>query len=297
MRIVTPQAVTAANLTSSNVTITETAWTAGTYATGTQRYVGTTLYQVIASPSTTDNPTVGVTLPTPTWKVVGAINRFKMFDGVIGTQTTRTGTIVITVTPGAIVNAVAFFGLAGNTINVKMTDPVEGVVYNQTKTLQDNTLIIDWYAWFFEPIYPKADAVFADLPSYLNAAITVTIDAGSGTAACGEMVMGRQRTIGIANFGTSVSIQDYSRKTTDDYGNVVIEERAYTKRADYDVTMETAAVASAQRLLADIRTTPTVFIGEEDRPETVVYGFYRQFSIVLSTPTLSSCSIEVEGLV
>lgn len=297
MRIVTPQAVTASNLTSSNVTITETAWTAGTYTTGTQRYVGTTLYEVIASPSTTDNPTVGVTLATPTWKVVGAINRYKMFDSIISSQTTRTGTIVVTVTPGAIVNAVAFFGLSGNTINVTMSDPTEGTVYNETKTLQDNTLIADWYAYFFEAIYPKSDAVFADLPSYLNASITVTIDAGAGTAACGEMVMGRQRTLGVSNFGTSVSIQDYSRKSTDDYGNVIIEERAFTKRADYDVTVETSRVATVQKTLADIRTTPTVFIGEEDRPETVVYGFYRSFNIVLSTPTLSDCSIEVEGLV
>lgn len=297
MRIVTPQAVTVSNLTSTNVTITETAWTAGTYTTGTQRYVGTTLYEVIASPSTATDPVAGVAAVPPTWKVVGSINRFKMFDGVISSQTTRTGTIAVTVTPGAAVNAVAFFGLSGNTVNVTMTDPVEGTVYNQTKSLQDNTLIADWYAYFFEAIYQKTDAVFADLPSYLNASIAVTVNAGAGTAACGEMVMGRLQTLGVSNFGTSVSIQDYSRKSTDDYGNVIIEERAFTKRADYDVTVETPRIATVQKTLAEIRTTPTVFIGEETRAETVVYGFYKSFNIVISTPTLSDCSIEVEGLV
>lgn len=297
MRIVTPQPITASTLTSSNVAITETLWTAGTYTTGTQRYEGTTLYQVIATPSTTDQPSVGAVAAVPTWKVVSAIGRYKMFDSVISTQSTRTGTIVVTVTPGQIVNAAAFFGLSGNTINVKMTDPVEGIVYNQTKTLQDNTLISDWYAYFFESIYPLTDEVFTDLPSYLNAAITVTIDAGAATAKCGEMVIGRQSTLGVANFGTSISIQDYSIKTTDDYGNIVVQERAYTKRADYDVTVETDRVAVVQKLLADIRTTPTVFIGEEDKPETVVYGFYKSFNIVISTPSISDCSIEVEGLV
>lgn len=297
MRIVTPQPITAATLTASNVAITETLWTAGTYATGVQRYEGITLYEVIASPSTTDQPSVGAVAAVPTWKVIGAIGRFKMFDNVISTQSTRTGTIVVTVDPGQIVNAAAFFGLAGNTINVTMTDPVEGVVYNETKTLQDNTLIADWYAYFFESIYPLTDAVFTDLPSYLNATITVTIDAGAATAACGEMVIGRQSLLGVSNFGTSVSIQDYSIKTTDDFGNVVIQERAYSKRADYDVTVETNRVATVQKLLADIRTTPTVFIGEEDKPETVVYGFYKSFNIVISTPSISDCSIEVEGLV
>jgi hypothetical protein len=297
MRIVTPQPITPANLTASNVTITETLWTAGTYTTGTQRYEGTTLYEVIASPSTTDQPSVGAAKTVPTWKIIGAINRYKMFDNVISTQTSRTGTIVVTVVPAQVANAVAFFGLAGNTINVTMTDPIEGTVYNQTKSLQDNTLITDWYAYFFEGIYQKEDAIFADLPSYINGSIIVTINAGAGTAKCGEMVMGRQQTLGVSNFGTSVSIQDYSIKTVDDFGNVVIQQRAFSKRADYDVTVETPLVSAVQKLLADIRTTPTVFIGEDDKPETVVYGFYKQFNIVISTPSISDCSIEVEGLV
>lgn len=297
MRIVTPQPITPAVLTASNVTITETIWTAGTYATGVQRYEGTTLYEVIASPSTTDQPSVGAAKTVPTWKVIGAINRYKMFDNVISTQTSRTGTIVVTVLPAQVTNAVAFFGLVGNTINVTMTDPIEGSVYNQTKSLQDNTFITDWYAYFFEGFYQKEDAVFADLPSYTNASITVTIDAGASTAKCGEMVMGRQQTLGVSNFGTSVSIQDYSIKTTDDFGNVVIQQRGFAKRADYDVTVETPLVSAVQKLLADIRTTPTVFIGEDDKPETVVYGFYKQFNIVISTPSISDCSIEVEGLV
>ena len=297
MKIVTPIPITSSILTASNVAITETAWTAGTYTTGTQRYVGTTLYQVVASPSTTDNPTVGVSATPPTWKAVGAINRFKMFDNIINTQTVKAGTIAITVNPGQLVNAAAFFGLQGNTINVTMNDPTEGVVYNETQSLQDNTLIVDWYAYFFEGIYQKSDAVFVDLPSYVNATMTVTIDAGAATASCGEMVIGRQSTLGLSNFGTSVSIQDYSVKTTDDFGNIVIEQRAYSKRADYDVTVETPRIAAVQKLLADIRTTPTVFIGSQDNPETVVYGFYKQFNIVISTPTLSDCSIEVEGLI
>jgi hypothetical protein len=296
MKIVTPQPITTATLTASNVAITETLWTAGTYATGVQRYEGVTLYQVIAVPSTTDQPSVGAALAVPTWQILGAINRYKMFDNVISTQTTRTGTIVVTVDPGQIINAAAFFGLAGNTINVVLTDPVEGVVYNQTKTLQDNTLIVDWYAYFFELIYPLTDAVFTDLPSYLNATITATINAGAATAACGEMVIGRQAILGVANFNTSVSIQDYSIKTTDEFGNTIVEQRRFSKRADYDVTVETTRVATVQKLLADIRTTPTVFIGEDNRPETVVYGFYKSFNIVISTPSISDCSIEVEGL-
>ena len=296
MIIVQPVPVTSAMVTASNVTITETLWTAGTYTLNTQRYVGTRLYKVIVA-STTDNPTVGVTLTPPSWQDIGAINRFKMFDQVVNTQTTRTSLIDVSILPGTIINALAMFDLDGVTTTITMTDPIEGVVFNETKSLQDNTIIIDWYSYFFESITTRSDVVFLGLPAYGSATIRIQVDAGASTAAIGEVVIGRQRNLGVTNFGTSVSILDYSRKETDEFGNIVVETRPFSKRADFDVTVETGSVAAVQKALASIRTTPTVFIGDEDRAETIVYGFYRGFNIIISTPSISDCSIEVEGLI
>lgn len=296
MIIVQPVPVTSAMVTASNVAITETLWTAGTYALNTQRYVGTRLYKVIVA-STSDNPTVGVTLTPPSWQDIGAINRFKMFDQVVNTQTTRTGLIDVNVLPGTIINALAMFDLDGVSTTITMTDPVEGVVFNETKSLQDNTIIIDWYSYFFESITTRSDVVFLGLPAYGSATIRIQVNAGASTAAIGEVVIGKQRNLGVTNFGTSVSILDYSRKETDEFGNIVVETRPFSKRADFDVTVETGSIAAVQKALASIRTTPTVFIGDEDRAETIVYGFYRGFNIIISTPSISDCSIEVEGLI
>jgi hypothetical protein len=195
------------------------------------------------------------------------------------------------------VNAVAFFGLAGTEISLSMTDPVEGIVYNETRSLQDNTLINDWYSYFFEEIVYRSDMIFAPLPNYMDGTLAFTIDAGASQAKCGEVVMGRQKSIGVANFGTGVSIQDYSRKDRDAFGNTIITPRAFSKRADYDVTIETRYAAAVQKTLADLRTTPTVYVADPNRPETVVYGFFKSFTIVLSNPSISECSIDVEGLV
>ena len=296
MIIVQPVPVTSAMVTASNVAITETLWTAGTYTLGQERYVGTRLYKVLVA-STTDNPTVGVTLTPPSWQDIGAINRFKMFDQVVNTQTTRTSLIDVNVLPGTIINALAMFDLDGVSTTVTMTDPIEGVVFNETKSLQDNTIIIDWYSYFFESITTRSDVVFLGLPAYGGATIRIQVNAGASTAAIGEVVIGKQRNLGVTNFGTSVSILDYSRKETDEFGNTIVETRPFSKRADFDVTVETGAIAAVQKALASIRTTPTVFIGDEDRAETIVYGFYRGFNIIISTPSISDCSIEVEGLI
>jgi len=297
MIIIQPVPITPAMLTASNVPETDApAWTAGTYTIGQLRIYDHRVYEVIVA-STTARPDIGAVATPPSWLDLGATNRFKMFDQIISTQTIKNVEVDVDITPAAIVNSAAFFGMLGNSITLTMTDPIEGVVYTETRSLQDNTLIIDWYSYFFEEVAYLPDIVFLNLPTYGSATLNAVIDGGAGDAKVGEVVIGRQRTLGVSNFGTSVSIIDYSVKSTDDFGNTIIVQRAYSKRADYDVTVETSSVAAVQKALADIRTTPTVFVGDENRPETVVYGFYKQFNIVLSTPSISDCSIEVEGLV
>lgn len=287
--------MTGTGLAFSNVPETDYAqWSAGTYTLGTRRLFNRKVYEVIVA-STTDQPDTGAALTVPSWLLIGSENRYKMFDNTISTQTAQATSIEAAVTPGGIVNAVAFFGLSGNKVTVTVDDLTEGVVYDTTKSLQDYTAIVDWYAYFFEDIVQRTDIVFLDLPSYGSATLGFTVE---GVAAeCGEVVFGRQKILGVSNYGTGISIQDYSIKSRDDFGNTIITQRAFSKRADYDVTVETAAVSAVQKALADIRTTPTVFVGEETKAETVIYGFYRSFSIVLSNPSVSDCTIEVEGLV
>lgn len=270
-------------------------WAAGSYDEGDRVLFDHAVYEALTT--TTDQPDVGVLADPPTWVYVSVANRWKMFDEIISTQTENPGIITVSIDPGTTVNALAMFGLNGSSLMVTMTDPIEGVVYSEERPLQDNTDITSWYAYFFEDIVQIDQALFLDLPSYGTAVLEVSIVAGSETARCGELVLGKQRDLGVANFGTSVGIQSYSVKSTDDFGNTVIVSRPFAKRADYDVTVETNKIAGVQKLLAAIRDIPIVYIGDENRPETIVYGFYRNFDIVLSSPTISDCSLEVEGLV
>jgi len=232
-----------------------------------------------------------------TWLDLGASNRFKMFDGKFTGATSAPGTLDVTINPGEVINGLSLFGLVGNTLQIIITDPIDGVVYNRTVLLQDNSSITNYYAYFFDPIVQRSDLSMLDLPNYRTATIRLIVNAGTGTASIGELVVGRQARIGTALYGTSAGIIDYSRKERDEFGNPIIVERAFSKRSDYDVAVETASVASAQSLLARYRARPIVYIGDPARPETVVYGFFRQFNIVLSSPAISDCTIEVEGIV
>lgn len=296
MKLVPPITVTTSNLTASNVTITETAWTAGTYATGVQRYVGTTLYEVVATPSTTDEPTAGAAKDPPSWVAVGSINRFKMFDFSIGQATTRASPIEVTITPGEVVNAVALFEVTGaTTVQVEMVDPVDGTVYDETRTMADYTGIIDWYSYFFDPYQLDVDAFFSNLPAYVNAAITITVS--GGTVSVGECILGRQRGFGSTAIGTTLGIEDFSRKERDAFGNFEIVERRFAKLVSFDVLLANNEVNSMFRTLADQRAKPTLYIGGDNFAETYILGFFRDFTILRTGPVTSELSIEVEGIV
>jgi hypothetical protein len=269
---------------------------AGDYDIGAQVIYEHRVYESLIDDNP-DQPDQGAAATPATWLDLGPTNLYRSFDEAVGTQTTNPGTVQFTFRPGNVNNAVAIFNPFGATARVEVIDPNDGVVYDETMSLVDNTDITDWYAYFFEPIEPGTkDLVFLDLPQYALADIRITIDAGIEEAKCGEIVIGRIKLIGDAQYGTSVSIDDFSRKERDQFGNFIVVPRRFAKRASYDIVLDTLRIGTVQRVLSEIRTTPTVFIGDELREETILYGFYRDFNIVISGPVISDCSIEVEGL-
>ena len=103
--------------------------------------------------------------------------------------------------------------------------------------------------------------------------------------------------LGRTVYGTTVGIEDYSRKERDAFGNAIIIERAFAQKADYEVEITTQDTRRVQRFLSNYRATPVVWIGNQDTSYgLIVYGFYTQFSINLATPSISYTTLEVEGL-
>jgi len=230
------------------------------------------------------------------WLNLGAINRFKMFDGGTNTQTITSGSIDVTLEPEGVTNSFSLFNLDAAEAQVTLTDDTEGVVFDETYNLVDNTAVVSWYAYFFEPIQQATQLTDLGLPAYGGATVDIKLTNPGADAKCGLAVIGREADIGSTVFGTSVGIRDFSRKEVDEFGNFTIVQRRFFREVDYDIRIETSRVQFVQRLLAERRAQPTVYIGDVKNPETIVYGYYRDFDIVLSNPSISNGTIEVEGL-
>ncbi|NOV29161.1 carbohydrate-binding protein [Methylomonas sp. ZR1] len=219
-----------------------------------------------------------------------------MFDEAINSQSVNPNTIDLTFTTTDRIDTVALLNIAGLSVRIIMTDAIDGVVYDKTTSLISDSGITDWYSYFYEPIARKTDFVAFDLPPYYAATVRVILSDPGYNVAIGALLLGFKKVLGGTQYGAKAGIQDYSVKKRDDFGNYTILERAYNKNASFTFWVVAGNVDYLQNLLATYRATPILYIGTEDYRSTVIYGFYKDFSITIAYPTESLCNLELEGL-
>lgn len=297
MRVIKSVVTTDTILTSSNIPEDEyPAWVSGTSYTALDKVIYEhKIYERIVTGAGTTTPD----LDQANWLDDGYTNRYRMFDNTLSSVSSKMGGIEFTLTPNQIINGIALLNVNASTVRVVMNDPVEGVVYDNTKELRSSSNVNDYFSYFFAPLLSEnlETAIFLDLPSKPTATITVYISSGSGLAEVGEVVYGVQSVVGRTNYGTAIGITSYSRKDTDEFGKVTVVKRKNSKYADYDIDIDNNNLASVQRLFSEIDSVPCVFIGNPDMEELVVYGFYKEFKATISFPTVSKCTLRVEGLI
>lgn len=225
------------------------------------------------------------------WVEVQSTNRWRMFDSVIESQTSAAEEIVLTIAPTSSADRLAIINADCTSVRVQA-----GSEYDQTKTL-GTRVVDDWLEYFYEPFEVRRDVIFEGLPLGTGHTITVTISAPGGTARVGALVLGLSKELGGAQFGASAGIIDYSTKETNALGYTEVVERPFSKRMNVALIVAAGKVDSLQRILAQYRATPMVWVGAGNLYESlIVYGFYRSFEVVIAYPNHSICNLEIEGL-
>jgi hypothetical protein len=296
--VVKPLSITDAMLTSSTVTEADySAWSsATTYAVGTRVIVLSThkIYESLQASNLNKDPLTQAVW----WIEVSPTNRWACLDTSVTTQTKKATSISYTITPNQAVNALALLNLTNATsVVISMTSALGGgTVFSKTVSLAAVPLYSAWWAWFYGTKIAPTQSVNLDLPSYVDGVITITINGGAGLAV-GVLMLGQQRAFGVGiQYGARVGIQDYSRKEKNDFGDTILVERAFAKRANFDLILEKYETDQLQNFLSEIRATNVLWIGSDDYESTTIFGFYKNFDIVISYSNRSDCSLEIEGL-
>lgn len=297
MKIIRPTTITDSILISSSVPENDyPVWNSTTTYNAGDKVIVVAEHKIYEALKTTTNESPS-TNPL-SWLNIGTTNRWAMFDEKIGTVTTATSSISVSLNPG-IVTGITLLNLVGAlSVTITMTT-IEGVVYDQTIDLYDPSNVSDWWTYFFEDIRIKSFALILNLPTYRTSTVNITINGADGQpVSVGTLVVGRLlQYANSVDYGASIGIQDYSRKERDEFGNVTIVERAFNKRARWNFRLLNSEVDVFQENLTALRARPAVYIGNDGFNSLIVYGFYKDFDTVITYPTHSECSIDLEGLV
>ena len=157
----------------------------------------------------------------------------------------------------------------------------------------------DYWYYFFSDFTYKEDISW-DYSFYANSKIRIEITTQGGTAKCGMGALGRSVTLGTTRYEPHISIDDYSKKDTDTLGRTYLNPGNYAKKNDIDFWLDNDQVDIVRRALADVRGTAVITDANSESTDfgsLIIYGFIKNFDIIVPGPNQSKCSLEIEGLI
>lgn len=263
------------------------------YATGAQvsRLTTHKIYQRINAAT----PVADAALPeadATKWVEVSSTNKWRMFDQANESQSSIDSLLVAVLRPGTVADTVGLLNVEG----VEARCIVPGTPYDVTINLTTR-IVSNWLEYFTEPFDTKPDAVFTGLPLRSANQPNIIVSNPGGVARVGNCIIGRSKDIGGVQFGATAGIIDYSQKKTNDFGYTTVVKRAFSKRMNVALLVNADKVDDLQRLLAEYRATPVLWVGAGSLyGALIVYGFYRSFEIVIAYPRQSLCNMQIEGI-
>ena len=292
MKILDPVSITDATLVSSSLTEADhQVWAVGTtYALGDKVIKGHVRWESAKAANVGKDPEID---DGTNWFALGATNRWAMFDKAVGSASVGTSPITAVLNPGEAITSLALLDLTATSVQVAVVaDSV--TIYDKTYVMADLRPVAGWFDYFFEPLSKQSDLIIEDLPPF--GTITVTI---AGTSV-GTLAVGRTYDIGRTGINPEISIIDYSKKDTDDYGVTSVIERGYSKRIVCDVIVQSNRTDAIAKKLSEIRAKPVIWIAHDGLSfsSLVAYGYYKDWGINITYPFAGICEgrLTIEGL-
>lgn len=303
--------VTATNL----ATDSNTEWNTGSITAGDIRKVTTTangaseasyrVYEALTS-HTTKDPTVemdpdNALYVSPgvgtNWKEIGSVAEWAWASNVYQDQSTRNANFYVTVTPAQRIDAIFLGNLVAKEFNVTITSATYGTLHNVDYDVSLPRGLGSWLRWFTEPFANLKDYAIYNLPTAVDAVITITIDNGSSDASAGAILMGQALTVGTAIQGAGFGLDDYSRATfLPSSGRTLITAKNYSRVADIDVLIDKPKFQTLQQEITGLRNVVSVWTGVESDGGTSIMGILERYRTVLEGPEKAIMNLRIKGV-
>ena len=296
IRVLRPLTVTPANIVFTDVPDTDYAeWAAGsTYAANAYVKKGVKVYRSLLDGNVGADPADQVNNAAK-WKPMGVINRMKPFDERLATKVRQANVITYHLNFGRAITSLVVKGVEGGEyITVRMLVDGAVVYYAKTPMFGVPSESGMWH-WLFGARDDIADASFFNLPTYPQAVVEVEVT-GSSSLAIGAIAAGNVAEYGEHVLtGSGVSIANYALNGFDEWGDPVILPLSWAKTATIDVLLRRHEVDALQKVIANARYSPSIWIGSDMYESLNIYGFVENFDVPLEWD-FPQARITIKGL-
>jgi len=299
LTVIKPVVMTDAQLLGTDVPEADhAAWLVGTTYAAKDRVIVLathTIYESLQASNIGKDPTLSANALW--WVRVKPTNRWGALDLTNSTGTTQASSMFYRFTPATLVNAVFLLGMVNvTTVRIRQIHPSLGTVYDVTASPVPMPVSASWYDWYYGGRAASTQLVKLDLFAFPDCELRLDFTGGAAMTV-GTLAFGYQQTFGMGvNYGARLGIIDYSKKVTNDFGDVTFVVRAFAKKASFSMMLENQYIDAIQTYLASLRATPCLWIGTSQYESTIVFGFFRDFNIQIAYSQHSTFDIELEGL-
>ncbi len=192
------------------------------------------------------------------------------------------------------VNALVLLNLEATKVIVTAYDANGNEIETVTKDALEG--VTDWNDYFFGE-YDYLNKMLIEGPQLLKGKIKLEIQ--GNPAKVGMVLVGYLDDLGVTLQGVKSSIDDYSKKQTDQNGNTYLQEGNYADRFEGNVLIDLNDFNKIKRRLTKLRGQAFYYTASKEDVcrELDVYGFYENFDIDISNPVKAHCSLTIRGLI
>lgn len=303
MKILQPLTIANAGFIASSVGEPDTgevAWNAATSYTPGQRVVLASTHRVYR------NLIAGVNATSPhlapdRWFDEGPTNKWAWADTSVSTATSAPSPYTHTLQPGSFTD-VALFGLV-NVYSARLEVWYESggaLTFAQTLTTEYWSAGDPYISYYFDLPRFRNRLFFSGIPISATCECRLTLTALDSAlpVQIGVAAYGRFEPVGCQEYGASARTVDYSRITTDEYGNTTIVKGRKAKDLRGTLVVDKAQAGVVDDLIDRLRGTPLVVVGSDD-PD---YDYLSTIGLVdaepvAAGPTHATINYTVRGLV
>ena len=240
------------------------------------------------------------------WENLGATNRWKMFDIYTNTQSVYNSKIEIVI-KASNCSAFALLNMRAHKLTFEYYngDYTDSNNLIETKEIDLNLPINNWYDYFFSDFHYIQDYYYNGLVLYYNGQLKLIVETTDNTdVKIGTCVIGISTDLGLTQYELNVSMLDFSRKTIDENtGNVFLKQGNWAKKIEADIWLSKEDIDRIYRRLVEIRGMPIIWnfnnvpIQNIRYESLLLFGFFRNFYITIPNSSYSKCSFEIDGII